>query len=56
MVKELMCAECMDDGFKVQTNSKKETASMLKMHVKNKHHMNVTDAEAKKMTSSCGLQ
>lgn len=55
MEKELMCAECTDDGFKVQSNSKKETTNILKMHVKNKHHMRITDAEAKRMVMACAI-
>ena len=53
MKNEFMCGECKEDHFKVRGMNKREVTDIIKMHVKNQHGMNVTDAQAKEHIKPC---
>lgn len=52
-MEKMFRAECPEDCFSVQGTSQKEIADMMKVHAKSKHHMKVSDAEAKRMVMPC---
>lgn len=52
-MKKLLYAQCAEDCFSVEGTNKKEISEILRLHVKNRHHMDISQAAAEREVKSC---